>query len=922
MDKFLNKNNFVGNKQAVIMECDDKQVLRSMSYSKMNEICDCLVEFLNLNQSCVGLFMSHNIYLPSILISLYRMKSPFIFLKDLSTSIGYNYVLSFEQINCDLFTKINEVKLESSTLYLWEKSIKTREYADKDYIFCVIQSSGTTGKNKVIRVPISCIEDNSMHLSKLFKITNNDNIFWGTPLTFDPSLLEFLIAIENVSTLIIVPPKTYLNSNNLFKALFTLKTKEYNGISLLQIVPSVFNRWSENQIQFILKSQLRILAFGGEYFPKNILEYKKNNVELYNLYGISEVSCWATVNKVTSTNIEDDISIGKNIGDTITEIRNENGAILQDGIGEIFIGSKTRFCLINDENMTNKEIFRNTGDLGRITNNNIYYLGRKNNTIKRFGLKINLEEIEILIMKEIHVRNKCIFITKENKIVCFINIPNFEESVKIKTVDKIRVKLLKILPKEFYPDCIDIINKLPINKHGKIDLKSLDNIYHNNIKDQLIENDPSDIFIFIVSKYLGMDVNITKIQDYTFVELGGNSINVIQVLNELEKYFGSQPKEKLTNLMFEAPLNQNIEFVKTLNILKRKSTSLKTTNLNIKRIKTDFKLKISWKYNLKACVDGTPLIFNFKNETYIAIGSFSNIFAVLNISGQKIFDLTLGDDIEATPQFSEKYKLLYIGCFDGLMYGISIKDKAVKWTFKTEERIKSQPCFCMENNALVFGSYDGFVYCVDSLNGNLLWKQTISEPVACNPICQQEKIYLTLIKGSFIALEEKTGKILWTYSLKSPIFGSPSIIESKIMLASVTGVIHCLTNTGEPLCNYKVNGNIFGSLVVYENTIIFGSHDNFLYNFEIKNNKFVLINKLNLGFAISSTPYLFSYQSKNLLVASNNKGNIHIVDLGSFVSLIDMYLPGDSFSSPVVFKDNIFIGCRDNNLYCLSLENS
>lgn len=106
------------------------------------------------------------------------------------------------------------------------------------------------------------------------------------------------------------------------------------------MVPSVFVRWNEHQIkQILLNSKMRVLALGGEHFPKKILSYeRKNALRLFNLYGISEVSCWATLHEIRSESYNDNIPIGKTLEATLLEVRDEFGNVSNNGKGEIFIG--------------------------------------------------------------------------------------------------------------------------------------------------------------------------------------------------------------------------------------------------------------------------------------------------------------------------------------------------------------------------------------------------------------------------------------------------------------------------------------------------------------------------------------------------------------------------------------------------------
>lgn len=160
-------------------------------------------------------------------------------------------------------------------------------------------------------------------------------MYWGTPLTFDPSWIEFLIAWFSKACLIIVPPDVRLNPITLYKALFVI-TK----VTFIQVVPSIFMQWNDVYIEKILSCEhLKILAFGGEVFPKSCLKYKRSKkLRIFNLYGITEVSCWASVHEIEAEIEESNIPLGKCIGDTILEVRDNDGTVLDTGRGEIFIG--------------------------------------------------------------------------------------------------------------------------------------------------------------------------------------------------------------------------------------------------------------------------------------------------------------------------------------------------------------------------------------------------------------------------------------------------------------------------------------------------------------------------------------------------------------------------------------------------------
>lgn len=168
------------------------------------------------------------------------------------------------------------------------------------------------------------------------KISSQDIIYFGTALTFDPSIVELYLALVSGATLLMLPRKVHANPERLFKNLFL--TQQNHRTSFLQMCPSVFLRFSEPEIDYIFrKSCLKILCLGGEEFPVSLLGFeKRDDLKVYNLYGITEVSCWASIFEVK--NATKNVCLGNPLAETSLEVRDENGCCVEGGIGEMFIG--------------------------------------------------------------------------------------------------------------------------------------------------------------------------------------------------------------------------------------------------------------------------------------------------------------------------------------------------------------------------------------------------------------------------------------------------------------------------------------------------------------------------------------------------------------------------------------------------------
>nr|CAH7727624.1 unnamed protein product [Callosobruchus chinensis] len=917
-------------KNAIVL-VDDQNVLESKSYrvvfGQVEVLSKVLREWINEN-TCLGLFMYHNTFLPSIIISLQMLKHSFVFLthksaQALSEKLKLKWILSLDDtVSVEQFEQVKKIEIDDCQLFLWKK-VHNDVLLDFEGVFCIMQTSGSTGDSKIVRVTHECIEINANSLRKKFNIQSEDHIFWGTPLTFDPALIEFLIAFLSGATLIIVPQKVYLNPAALYKALFTI-----GKITFLQMVPSIFLRWDDKHISLILACEsLKTLVFGGEVFPKIILQYQRSkNLSIFNIYGITEVSCWATLHKITDETFESMIPLGTCLNDTALKVDNENDENRTLGGGEIFIGSSTRICYIDDENPKNLTgtIYRATGDIGKVSEKGVYFISRKNKIIKRFGQKINLGTIENIIFDKTGLINKCVWSQEHNRLLNFIVIEGkFDPEYKKKMLDKIRVKVISFLPENSVPDFIEVIEKLPLTSHGKVDEKSLEKLYCSI---QLAENcNFVEVFSELWSKYLGISAaDLERYKEYKFFETGGSSIKALQLLSEFKEVTNSDYPDELLTAIFEKRYMDCLECFHNFSS-KRQSSHENLQHIYEKRTKVaEEAMKVMWKYDLKACVDATPLAFENENEVYIAVGAFSHIFVVLDERGAEIYKETFPDAIEGQPLLSNQRNTIFIGCFDGVMYCIDFIRKETVWKYKTGDRIKSTPSYCRSKTAIVFGSYDKVAYCL-SENGDEIWKTTLDGSITSNPTVdiKLEKIFITTVSGSCFCLKECDGTVRWRHTYQHPIFSSPCLSSDKtqVLCCYVKGTVFSLAvETGHLLWSYKTDNFIFSSPVLLGDYVTFGSIDKHIYFFKILPDGCELVAKTELDSRITSTSCIVHQKDKVFVVSACNSGKVSIIDSESHSVIRSVQLQNEVFSSPVFYRDKIYIGCRDNNIYCLSID--
>lgn len=98
--------------------------------------------------------------------------------------------------------------------------------------------------------------------------------------------------------------------------------------------------------------------------------------------------------------------------------------------------------------------------------------------------------------------------------------------------------------------------------------------------------------------------------------------------------------------------------------------------------------------------------------------------------------------------------------------------------------------------------------------------------------------------------------------------------------------------------------------------MVFGCHDGNLYSFHVNNFQPYSHWTTALTSPAYSTPCALT---DKLILAASNNGKLYIVDSDNGNIIAHHSLPNEVFSSPTVYENYIFIGCRNDYLYSLKI---
>ena len=633
----------------------------------------------------------------------------------------------------------------------------------------IVQTSGTTSptpmeNQKLIFVSAQCILPNIHDFQKEFQLAENSIIFSASPPTFDPFYVDLLLAFRTNSIMLFVPHATKSCPDRLLKVL------NRQAVNFMQITPTLFES-IRSGLEYLLlskESNLRTLLIGGETFPNissKILCSTKTAI--YNLYGVSEMSCWQTCLKVngnTALDITKILDTNKTLVLSETKIEictfpaTNNQSDDATKYGEIIVSSKTRHCqqMIGSVFILNTGIYRvQTGDVGYIQNGCIFLSSRVQKEQQKLNefhtasegsksFKVNGKRISLSII-ETSLENvlgfKCICLRRtmqpdyQNRIVAFVVDPKLDDEI----IDKINIsqkehELFKQcvlnLPSHYIPQRIILIPKIPMTLNGKQDNKSLFNQLNCTIESShmiptLLTTEELKLVVGRVwfkftlngqgNKFqLEQLPKVPTLSDQFVFDGGGDSILAMMFVEELEGIFGDPTFRLPIEIILNKSFGDIIEWIMAV----RKSEGEKKSKSMLQRRKTstDDDTKVSNKHMKFSASLNLDVKTRFADGIFV-VSRGSDSFNQMGLSCNEKYDLSLSACIPNLV-VREQWNVNLLKCVDASPVAIlDLRKNSFSDSDQDTRNIKK------DRINIFIGSHSGLFVAVDLMDGSIKWKQ-------------------------------------------------------------------------------------------------------------------------------------------------------------------------------------------------------
>ena len=355
---------------------------------------------------------------------------------------------------------------------------RLRDESEGDPLAYVVFTSGSTGEPKGVSIRESSLMDYAATLPEALGF--DDSLIFGiqSPLYFDAWLKELLGVMVKGATAYLIPRELFVNPMALIGYINERK------INALCWVSSAFSLVSRlRTFLAIVPEHLKLMCFGSEVLPVKQLTAWQNacpNARVFQLYGATECTGMSFYHPVVGPqDPSKPIPVGKPFPGTKLYLLDEEGKLGTEG--EIVIGGpavmagyyhdpvRTQAALIpNPADPTGGALCYRTGDHGRLDeNDDLIFVGRRDQQIKHMGHRVELGEIEAAALSLNGVNEAvCMYVPDRQRIDLFYTGPAQPWDLVV----GLKVKL----PGYMTPNRTEQRSELPHLPNGKIDRRAIE----------------------------------------------------------------------------------------------------------------------------------------------------------------------------------------------------------------------------------------------------------------------------------------------------------------------------------------------------------------------------------------------------------------------------------------------------------------
>lgn len=328
----------------------------------------------------------------------------------------------------------------------------------------LLNTSGSTGSSKLVRVSYSAIDANARSIAEYLSLQSTDRAITTLPLAY-----SFGLSILNshlfVGGALVLTDKTWLDRT------FWVLAKEHL-VTSLSGVPASFEILYRLGLKRIAWPALRMLTqAGGRLREKLVVHFaeaaREASMEFFVMYGQTEASpriSYLPPNRIA----EKPNSIGIAVPGGTLQVDPTTGELIYSGPNVMMGYAENRQDLAKGDEMRGT---LNTGDLAAIDEDGFFTItGRLKRFVKLSGNRFNLDDIERLLCNSLKMQVACTGADDALRVVIVSEEENVPSVVKV-LQDELRIFNGFVETRQ--------VNSLPLMASGKVNYSALDALFRD-----------------------------------------------------------------------------------------------------------------------------------------------------------------------------------------------------------------------------------------------------------------------------------------------------------------------------------------------------------------------------------------------------------------------------------------------------------